>query len=42
MDDLFVYLRARANDAWGRARPSKREDRSEAYSRAEDACIGKN
>jgi methanol metabolism-related c-type cytochrome len=42
MDDLFVYLRARANDAWGRARPSKREDKSEAYARAEDACIGKN
>jgi len=41
VDDIFVYLRARANDAWGRARPSEREPKSEAYSRAEDACIGK-
>jgi methanol metabolism-related c-type cytochrome len=41
MDDLFVYLRARANDAWGRARPSEREPKSDAYARAEDACIGK-
>ena len=40
-DDIFVYLRARANDAWGRARPSEREPKSEAYSGAEDACIGK-
>ena len=41
MDDLFVYLRARANDAWGRARPSKREPKPEAYTKAEDACFGK-
>src|SRR5437016_5934858 len=41
MDDLFVYLRARANDAWGRARPSEREPKSEAYARAEDSCIAK-
>jgi len=42
MDDIFVYLRARANDAWGRMRPSKREEKPEAYARAEDACIGKD
>jgi len=42
MDDIFVYLRARANDAWGRKRPSDRESKSDAYARAEDACIGKN
>jgi methanol metabolism-related c-type cytochrome len=42
MDDIFVYLRARANDAWGRMRPSNREEKSAAYARAEDACIGKN
>ena len=41
MDDLFVYLRARANDAWGRSRPSEREPKSEAYARAEDSCIAK-
>src|SRR5882757_4091297 len=38
MDDIFVYLRARANDAWGRMRPSEREPKSDAYTRAEDAC----
>ena len=42
MDDLYVYLRARANDAWGRMRPSKREPKPEAYAQAEDSCIGKN
>jgi methanol metabolism-related c-type cytochrome len=42
MNDIFVYLRARANDAWGRARPAKREDKPDAYARAEDACIGKD
>lgn len=40
MDDLYVYLRARANDAWGRARPAKHEDKSEAYAKAENACMG--
>jgi methanol metabolism-related c-type cytochrome len=42
MDDLYVYLRARANDAWGRARPSKREPKPEAYAKFEEACIGKD
>jgi hypothetical protein len=41
MDDLYVYMRARANDAWGRMRPSKREPKPEAYAQAEDSCIGK-
>jgi methanol metabolism-related c-type cytochrome len=41
MDDLYVYLRARANDAWGRARPSKNEGKSEAYAAAENSCMGK-
>lgn len=40
MDDLYVYLRARANGAWGRTRPSKREPKTEAYTKAEDACLG--
>ena len=40
MDDLYVYLRARANDAVGRARPAKHEDKSKAYAEAEDACMG--
>ncbi len=42
MDDLYVYLRARANDAWPRQRPAKREPKPEAYTKAEEACIGTN
>jgi methanol metabolism-related c-type cytochrome len=41
MDDLYVYLRARANDAVGRGRPANHEDKSEPYKKAEDACLGK-
>ena len=41
MDDLYIYLRARANDAVGRVRPAKHEDKSKAYTGAEDACMGK-
>jgi methanol metabolism-related c-type cytochrome len=40
MDDLYVYLRARANDAWGRQRPSKREPKPDAFTKAEDSCLG--
>ena len=40
MDDLYVYLRARSNEAWGRARPAKHEDKTEAYTKAEDSCMG--
>ena len=42
MDDLFVYLRARANDAWGRQRPAKREAKPDAYTKAEESCVGKD
>ena len=41
MDDLYVYLRARANDAVGRARPAKKEDKPEAYTQTENSCMGK-
>jgi methanol metabolism-related c-type cytochrome len=41
MDDLYVYLRARANDAVGRVRPGKREEKPAAYAAAESACMGK-
>ena len=41
MDDIYVYLRARANDAWGRARPSKREEKPESFATAEASCMGK-
>jgi len=40
MDDLYVYLRARANDAVGRVRPAKHEDKTQAYTDAEDSCMG--
>jgi len=42
MDDLYVYLRARANDAWPRQRPAKREAKPEAYTKADEACVGTN
>lgn len=38
--DIYVYLRARANDAMGRVRPEKREPKPAAYTKAEDACFG--
>ena len=40
IDDIYVYLRARANDAVGRVRPGKHADRPEAFAKAEDACMG--
>jgi methanol metabolism-related c-type cytochrome len=41
MDDIYVYLRARANDAVGRVRPAKHEDKPKAYAEAEKSCMGK-
>ncbi|WP_092510244.1 c-type cytochrome, methanol metabolism-related [Afipia sp. GAS231] len=41
MDDLYVYLRARANDAVGRVRPAKHEDKTDDYTKAETGCMGK-
>src|ERR1700687_3649810 len=35
IDDLYVYLRARANDAMGRVRPEKREPKPESATRAD-------
>ena len=40
MDDLYIYLRARAHDAVGRVRPPKREDKPDAYAEAEKSCMG--
>jgi methanol metabolism-related c-type cytochrome len=40
MDDLYVYLRARAHDAVGRARPAKHDNKSEVYAKAENSCMG--
>jgi methanol metabolism-related c-type cytochrome len=41
MDDLYVYLRARASDAIPRGRPAKHEDKPPAAQQAEDSCMGK-
>jgi methanol metabolism-related c-type cytochrome len=40
LDNIFVYLRARANDAIGRGRPAKHEPKPAAVAKAEDACMG--
>lgn len=40
LDDLFVYLRARANNAIPRGRPAKHDDKSKAAQDAENACMG--
>jgi methanol metabolism-related c-type cytochrome len=40
LDDIYVYLRARASDAVGRGRPAKHEDKPPAVQKAEDACMG--
>ena len=40
MDDLYIYLRARSFDAVGRVRPAKREDKPDAYTKAETTCMG--
>lgn len=40
VDDIYVYLRARSEGAIERGRPARREDKSEAYAEAEDACMG--
>ena len=42
IDDIYVYLRARANDAVSRGRPPKHEDKPEAAKSAEASCMGTN
>lgn len=42
IDDIYVYLRARANDAIGRGRPEKHEDKPQAARDAEQACLEKS
>ena len=41
MDDIYVYLRARAYDAVARGRPARHEDKPPAAQQAEDSCMGK-
>jgi hypothetical protein len=40
LDDIYIYLRARANDAVPRGRPAKHEDKPDAFSKAETRCTG--
>jgi methanol metabolism-related c-type cytochrome len=40
IDDIFIYLRARANDAVPRGRPAKRDEKSQAAEEAENRCLG--
>ncbi|WP_029353979.1 c-type cytochrome, methanol metabolism-related [Bosea sp. 117] len=42
LDDLYVYLKARADGALGRERPSKREDKTKAYGDNENQCFGRS
>jgi methanol metabolism-related c-type cytochrome len=39
LDDIYIYLRARADDVVGRVRPDKRADKPEAFTEAERACM---
>jgi methanol metabolism-related c-type cytochrome len=40
IDAIYVYLRARADDAVGRGRPDKHAPKPEAFTKAEDECMG--
>ena len=40
LDSIFVYLRARSDGAIGRGRPENHEPKPDAFSKAEDACMG--
>lgn len=40
LNDIYVYLRARGQGDLPRGRPAKKEPKPEAFSEAEDACMG--
>jgi methanol metabolism-related c-type cytochrome len=40
VDAIYVYLRARADDAVGRGRPDKHAPKPEAFTKAQDECMG--
>jgi hypothetical protein len=39
LDDIYVYLKARSDDALGRGRPKKKEPKSDATREEENACL---
>jgi methanol metabolism-related c-type cytochrome len=41
IDDIYVYLRTRSDDALGPIRPAKHDDKPAAFAKAEEACMGK-
>ncbi len=41
VDDIYVYLRARSDDAVGPVRPGKHDDKPPVYAKAEEGCMGK-
>lgn len=40
LDDIYVYLKAVGAEAIPRGRPAKRADKPDAFTEAEDACMG--
>ncbi len=40
IDDIYIYLRARANGAGGTGRPPKKADKPASFEEAEKACMG--
>ena len=40
LDDIYVYLRARADGAQGPGRPATHEDKPKAATDNENACMG--
>jgi methanol metabolism-related c-type cytochrome len=39
IDDIYIYLRARANDAVPRGRPMKHEEKPDAFTKWENSCM---
>jgi methanol metabolism-related c-type cytochrome len=42
LDDIYVYLKARADGALPRGRPAKREDKPDAATKSENTCFGRS
>jgi hypothetical protein len=40
LDDIYVYLRARSQDAIPRGRPAQHEDKPPEFGEAETKCMG--
>lgn len=40
IDAIYIYLRARADDAIDRGRPQKHASKPDAFTKAEDECMG--